>query len=344
MARVTIDQVASEVGVSRQTVSRALNDMPGISATTKHRVLEVARRMNYRPSRLARGLAGHHSKTMGIMFGDIENPYFAQIARGAEAAAREHGYHVIITSSDTRSDKAAENLYSLAAQGVDGVILYAAWMTPEAISSFAAANPELIVVNARRAPDDVHKFLHDEQAAALKVAQHLEKVGRSTVAIISPPDWSGIPHPRTEAHREHLAPVVEVNTERTTGGGRDATRELIASRRSIDTVVAYNDIVALGCLRGLHDLGVRSPDDIAVVGYDNTPFAEISVPSLTSIGFRADELGRQLVRQLLEIIADPTSGPSTTLVEPELFVRESTTFSTPAKPHLQEPPASDNNG
>ena len=188
-----------------------------------------------------------------------------------------------------------------------------------------------------------HKFLHDEKSASQKLAQHLENVGRSTVAIIAPPDWSGIPHPRTEAHREHLAPVVEVNTERTTGGGRDATRELIASRRSIDTVVAYNDIVALGCLRGLHDLGVRSPDDIAVVGYDNTPFAEISVPSLTSVGFRADELGGQLVRQLLELIADPTTKPSTTLVEPELFVRESTTLLLPAATRPQDRSPSDSN-
>lgn len=326
MARVTIDQVASEVGVSRQTVSRALNDMPGISPATKNRVLETARRMNYRPNRLARGLAGQRSKTIGIMFGDIENPYFAQMARGAEAAAREHDYHVIITSSDTRSDKAAANLYSLAAQGVDGVILYAAWMTAEAISGFASTHPEFIVVNARRGPKNVHQFLHDEQHAAEKLAQHLETVGRSSVAIVAPPDWSGVPHPRTQAHRDHLQPVVEINTERTTGGGRDASRELIASRRSIDTVVAYNDIVALGCLRSLHDLGVRVPDDIAVVGYDNTPFAEVSVPSLTSIGFHADDLGRQLVRQLLEVIADPTTAPSTTLVEPELYVRETTTF------------------
>ena len=326
MARVTIDQVASEVGVSRQTVSRALNDMPGISPATKNRVLEAARSMNYRPSRLAQGLAGQHSKTIGIMFGDIENPYFSRMARGAEAAAREHGYHVIITSSDTRSDKAAANLYSLAAQGVDGVILYAAWMTAEAISGFSLAHPELVVVNARRGPEDVHQFLHDEQQAAEKLAQHLGTVGRSSIAIVAPPDWSGIPHPRTQAHRDHLEPVVEINTERTTGGGRDASRELIASRRSVDTVVAHNDIVALGCLRGLHDLGVRVPDDVAVVGYDNTPFAEVSVPSLTSIGFRVDELGRQLVRQLLEVISDPTTAPSITMVEPELFVRESTTF------------------
>lgn len=326
MARVTIDQVASEVGVSRQTVSRALNDMPGISQATKNRVLEAARRMNYRPSRLARGLAGQNSKTIGIMFGDIENPYFSRMARGAEAAAREHGYHVIITSSDTRSDKAAENLYSLAAQGVDGVILYAAWMTGEAISAFSSAHPKLIVVNARRGPKDVHQFQHDEQLAAEKLAQHLETVGRTRVAIIAPPDWNGIPHPRTQAHRDYLEPVVEINTERTTGGGRDASRELIASRASIDTVVAYNDIVALGCLRGLYDFGVRVPDDVAVVGYDNTPFAEVSVPSLTSIGFKAEELGRWLVRQLLELIADPTAAPSMTLVEPELFVRESTTL------------------
>lgn len=326
MSRITIDQVALEVGVSRQTVSRALNDMPGISPATKNRVLETARRLNYRPNRLARGLAGQHSKTLGVMFGDIENPYFARMARGAETAAREHGYHIIITSSDTRTDKAADNLYSLAAQGVDGVILYAAWMTTEAIASFAAAHPELIVVNARRGPKNVHQFVHDEQRAAEKLAQHLGTVGRSNVAIIAPADTSGIPHPRTRAHRELLSPVVEINTERTTGGGRDATRELIASRRQIDTVVAYNDIVALGCLRGLHDLGVRSPDDIAVVGYDNTSFAEVSVPSLTSIGFHSQELGRQLVRQLLDVMSDPTTTPTTTMVQPELFVRESTTF------------------
>ncbi len=326
MTRVTIDQVASEVGVSRQTVSRALNEMPGISPATKTKVFEAARRLNYQPSRLAQGLAGKQSKTIGVMFGDIDHPHFARMAFGVEAAAREHGYHIILTSSDTRSDQAETNLYSLAAQGVAGVILYAAWMTAESISNFSKRHPEFIVVNARSGPVNVHQFLHDEQRAAEKLGNHLANVGRSKIAIIGPPDKGGIAHPRTAAQREILSPVVEINTERTTGGGRDATRELIASRRKIDTIVAHNDLSALGCLRGLHDLGVLSPDDIAVVGYDNTSVAEVSVPSLTSIGFRGQEIGRQLVRHLLEVMADPTAIPTTTMVEPDLFVRESTTF------------------
>lgn len=320
-----IRQVAVLAGVSHMTVSRVLNEHPSIAPATRERVLEVMRELNYRPNSAARALATRRTNRIGVVVDSINEFGPASTVRAIEDAAHDRGYTVssIAVSAD-RSVTAHDALLNLVAIGIDGLCL----ITPRTSSidllrEVSSGIPTLVVKS--QPEEDFFTVSVDQRAGAALAAQHVIELGhREVIHLSGPLDWLDA-RERDRAWHEHLAAaglparasvVGDWTSDSGYAFGRDVDVDFTA-------VFAANDQMALGLMHALHERGIRVPDDVSVVGFDDVPDARHFVPPLTTVrqDFRA--LGSLSVATLLaELEGDDV--PRRTLLEPELVVRAST--------------------
>jgi DNA-binding LacI/PurR family transcriptional regulator len=320
--------VAKLAGVSLQTVSRVINDSPHVRATTRERVLDAMRKLEYRPNSVARALVTGRSRTLGVVSFDTTLYGPASTLFGIERAAHDAGYFVSIVSlrSLTRSSvvSAVERLRD---QGVDGILVVA----PQESATQALLHlPEDVPVVATEAGpgDSVPLVAVDQVDGARLATSHLLELGHRTVWHISGPlDWLEA-QDRVNGWRQTLeaagvaAPPVLVG-DWSARAGHELGREL-AAKADVTAVFVANDQMALGLLRTLHEAGRRIPGDISVVGFDDIPEAEYFTPPLTTVRQNFNEMGRRSLLLLLEQIESGVRVPRRETVPPELIVRAST--------------------
>lgn len=329
-----IYDVARLARVSHQTVSRVLNHRPGVRADTRQRVLDAARTLNFRPNAMARRLAGGRSRRIGVIVPDptLYGPTSTWI--GVERAARAAGYDISIAILD-RCDRAgtAAALGSLVDQSVAGVIVVAAHRTAAALLQLANGMP-VVAVEASIDPN-VPSPAVDQAAGARSAVQHLLGLGHRQIWHIAGPRDSLDAQRRVEGWRDALSesglaapePLIGDWTARS---GYLAGLELSSrSRRAVTAVLVASDRMAAGVLRAFHERGIRVPDDISVVGFDDAPEARYLCPPLTTVRQDFDEVGRRCVAALVWAIeADLPDGRVRPgwepMVAPTLVVRDST--------------------
>jgi DNA-binding LacI/PurR family transcriptional regulator len=326
-APVMVD-VAALAGVSYQTVSRVINDQPGVRGSTRDRVLAAMRELGYRPSPAARSLASGRSRMIGIITigSSLYGP--TRTLRGIEDAVREAGYYVS-TESLSRVDRssALRAVHHVLSQGVDGIVA----IDPEkdaaqALRSLPGRVP-LIVMGGGL--DDVGgTVVLDGYASSRRAVGHLLELGHSTVWHLSGPlRWAAAQH-RVRGWREALeaadAPVPEPLTgDWSARSGYEAGR-VLANNPEVTAVFAANDQMALGLLRALDEAGRAVPRDVSVVGFDDIPEAAYLIPPLTTLRQDFEDEGRRAVSMLLAEIDRPTSKPIPLRIVPDLIVRSST--------------------
>ncbi|WP_432968217.1 LacI family DNA-binding transcriptional regulator [Dactylosporangium sp. CA-233914] len=332
-----MNDVARLAGVSHQTVSRVLNDHPSVSPATRERVLEAVRQLNYRPNAMARGLAGRRSRVVGVVSFDTILYGPASTLLGIERAARAAGYGVSIVTLE-RVDHAGmvSALSALADQSVAGVVVIA----PQTAAAAALHNMPLgmaaVAVEAD-AGGEIPAIAVDQVSGARMAVRHLLDLGHRKVWHLSGPrDWLET-RGRIEGWRATLEEAGLPAPPLMTGdwsarSGYEAGLEL-ATRGDVTAVFAGNDQMALGMMRAFHERGIRVPDDISIVGFDDIPEAEFLSPPLTTIRQDFDEVGRRCIAALLRVIeADLPEGPNRPSpdpsVAPTLVLRRST-----AAPH-----------
>lgn len=304
--RPTIQDVARRAGVSIATVSRVLNrSNHPVRPEVRARVEAAARELDFRPSALARGLAGRETRTLALVVPDIANPYYPRLSRGAEDVASAHGYALIVCNTDHRVDKLELYLRLLREKKVDGILLAGGGHEdPSDLAALAAAGLPLHAVG--RHPLRAPSVRIDNVAAARAAAEHLLGLPRRRVAFVGGPSHHTTFADRRRGYRQALVAAglpprrqLEVEAEPTPAGGERAAERLLGLRQRPDAVFAANDYLAVGLMHAFRLAGLRVPDDIAVIGFDDIPLAPYLTPSLSSVAVPAYELGAAAAERLL---------------------------------------------
>ncbi|MFU8851789.1 LacI family DNA-binding transcriptional regulator [Micromonospora sp. SL1-18] len=322
--RATIREVAREAGVSASTVSRALSTPEMVNAVTRERVLRAAQRLGYAPNRAARGLITGRTGNLGLIVPDLTNPFFPSVVKGVQARAREADYAVFL--ADTDEDPAAEvGLVHALAKQVDGLILCSPRGREEEIRDLTE-HTTLVMVNRRFGA--IPSVVFDSVDGIRQAIAHLQALGHHRVAWVGGPRTSWSNRDRLRALRTaasaagmelfvvgHFPPYFE--------GGVAAADLVVASGAT--SVIAYNDVMALGLLSRLRDRGVDVPRDISVIGIDNIQMSVMSSPALTTVSVTKEQAGRAAVDLLLALLLQPDGVRNTRRELPtQLLVRGST--------------------
>lgn len=283
----TIIDVARVAGVSRQTVTRALNGLPDVSEATRQRVVAAAQELNYRPNRSAQSLVRGRTVTVGLLVEDLANPYSSELAGALSSAAAARDWAVVL--AEVVSPAMVARAVSTLAGRVDGLLVTGCRPSTTAVLSASAEErrglPTVVLDGPPTAPGDVVVSLDHPRAVRdaldLLLGQH-----RSHLAFVDSQESSGARREAfaaqlTEQHPSVTAAVV--TSAESFQGGADAAAELLALDPRPDGVLVYNDVMALGVLSGLASAGVRVPDDIAVVGTDGLRIGAYVTPPLTSM-------------------------------------------------------------
>jgi DNA-binding LacI/PurR family transcriptional regulator len=327
-ARVAnIFDVARLAGVSHQTVSRVVNDLPNVRPATRQRVEEAIKQLRYRPSTAARALVTKRSRTIGLITTGGPDYGPSSIVLGFNEAARNARYNVSISSmleSDPGSMRGSVEL--LLGQNVEAIVLVAAHRGAlEAMQRIDLGVPLLAVESSGRS--GFHSVSIDQYAGAHAATMHLISLGHREILHLAGPEDSMDAIERVRGWRAALAENGIVPREPHIGdwsprSGYEFGR-LIADDRTFTAIFSSNDQMALGLMHALAQHGVRVPEDVSIVGFDDIPEAEHFTPPLTTVRQDFGELGRDIMTTLMEILRDESSGDTPHTV-PKLVVREST--------------------
>ncbi|MBV1856725.1 LacI family DNA-binding transcriptional regulator [Catellatospora tritici] len=321
--------VARLAGVSHQTVSRVLNNHPSVREETRERVLRVVAQLNYRPNALARGLAGRRSRVIGVVSFDTILYGPAATLLGVERAARRAGYGISIVALE-QLDRAgvAEAVNRLTEQSVAGVVIIAPLIPAAAAAHSLPTGVPAVVVESDLA-GDLPSISVDQVAGARLAVQHLLDLGHETVwHLTGPRDWLEA-RDRVDGWRQALEDAgrrvpAAIPGDWSPNSGYEAGKH-IAARPDVTAVFCANDQQALGMLRALHERGIRVPEDVSVIGFDDIPEAAYLSPPLTTIRQDFDEVGRRCLAALLDMLdaREPALPPRHPRVPPTLVVRTS---------------------
>ncbi|MFI8891728.1 LacI family DNA-binding transcriptional regulator [Streptomyces paradoxus] len=328
-ARPVMADVARMAGVSKQTVSRVLNDHPAVRRETREAVLEAMRTLGYRPSRSARSLASGRTRMLGVISFDAARYGPASILTAINTAAQEAGYLVSSIALDTADhDTVVEAVNRLSAEGADGVIAIAPqlWVGRALAETTDLGTPLVVLENAL--DEETPLVTGDSRTGARKATEHLLGLGHSTVwHIAGPTGWTSADHRRASWRATLQAAGAAVPAALVGDWSADSGYELgrsLARRPDVTAVFASNDQMALGLLHALHEAGRSVPGDVSVVGYDDVPEAAHFLPPLTTVRTDFAEIGTRSLRLLLDRIDGPGERPrGDTLVPVDLVVRAS---------------------
>ncbi|RII20333.1 Ribose operon repressor [Streptomyces sp. YIM 130001] len=332
---VGIKDVAHAAGVSVGTVSNVINRPDSVGPETRSRVLYTIERLGYVRSESARQLRAGRSRVVGLVVLDMGNPFFVDVTRGAERAARAAGLGVLVCNSAQSGTEEAEYLSLFAEQRVRGVLLTPADATGRNIEAFRRHGiPFVLVDRVAEETDGCSVSVDDVTGGALAV-RHLLDVGHRSIAYVSGPENLNQVRDRRTGALQALAEaghppqaLREIGTERLdVVAGRDAGARLLGFPDRPSAVFCANDLLALGVLQSMYAAGLRVPEDIAIVGYDDIDFAAAAAVPLTSVRQPAVTMGAMAAGLLLEETAEPALPGGhehrRVVLEPELVVRGS---------------------
>lgn len=328
---VTIKDVARESGVNTSTVSRALNNEYGVNPSTRDLVMAVANRLNYRPNRVARGLVTGRSHTLALIVSDIRNPFFADVARGAADAARVDHCDLVLCNSDLDPVRQMDYVKSLLEKRVDGILMNSvAALSLEEQKQLADFGVPIVLLNRTSASRAFSTVSADNEAGGALAAQHLLDLGHRHIAHITGPRQHGNLSDRTRGFVETLAAAAEAVTPVVLHGafhfegGRELTTKLLDQHPEVTAIFAGNDVMAFGAVRASLDRGLRIPEDLSLIGFDNIEFSSIIHPPLTTIHQPKYEMGQAAVEILLRLAGDKARRtPESRILGVELIERQS---------------------
>ncbi|GLV53383.1 LacI family transcriptional regulator [Dictyobacter sp. S3.2.2.5] len=328
----TIQDVAKHAGVSIATVSRVLNGTTYVNEEVTSRVRAAIKELNYQPSRAAQALRAHRSKIIGLLISDIQNPFFTGLIRGVEDVANRNGYSLILCNSDENPRKEQQYIEVLCSERVAGAIVVSTSENPKKLHLFRDHDIPFVSVDRRIKDRTTDAILIDNVSGAYEAVTHLITNGYHRIGVITGPVSTTTGRERLEGYRKALReaglalePALECVDDFKSMGGYQGALKLLDLTPPIDALFVTNNLMTLGALEAIHERHLRIPDDIAIVGFDEMPWAALSAISLTTVTQPVYELGSSAALRLFQRLQNPTSLSKQEIVlSPTLQVRDST--------------------
>ncbi len=326
----TIKDVADMAGVSPATVSRVLNEYPQIRAVTRSKVLRAVEQLGYRPSRVARRMRTKLTSILGLILSDLGNPFFAAVVSGVEAVAYAAGYSLLLCSSDEDPLREESYVHVLLAEMVDGVIISPVDENSTTCQALIDRGVPVVAMDRRLRHLDVDTVVVDNVRAAYQAVKHLIGLGHQRIALIGGPAKVTTGRERQEGYLQALADsglpidgdLIRAGDFKQDGGYQQA-RALLEMCNPPTAVFVANNMMTLGALNAIHEKQLDVPKDIAVVGFDDMPWAQSLMPPLTAVAQPAYDLGSCAASMLLARISDKDRPVREIKLDTRLVIRAS---------------------
>ncbi len=325
----SIKDIARKANVSFSTVSRALQNSPLISRRTAEKIQRIARESGYRASAVARGLVTQRTKTIGVVVTSIADPFVSEVVDGIEECCNQHGYSVFLANSNADPDRERKVVQSFSERRVDGIVVTSSRVGALYIPLLSEMRVPIVLVNNQHPGEFVHSVMIENVQGSRDVTDHLIELGHRRIAYIGDRFGHQSDTERFSGYRKALdSATLQFFPELVfQGDGKPeaaivATESLLLLENRPTAIFCYNDMTALGTLRCLHAHGVRVPDDISMVGFDDLFIASYTDPPLTTVRQPRRRMGVLAMQSLLQL----TNGenPSHVITVPaELVIRES---------------------
>jgi LacI family transcriptional regulator len=334
---ITIKDIAKALGLSTSTVSRALRGSYEISSETKKLVIEYAEQYNYRPNPIALSLKERRSRSIAVVVCEIANNFFSQAINGIESIAYNRGYHVIISQSHESYDREVVNVEHLASRSVDGLLVSLSTETDhiEHFKNLHEKGFPIVFFDRITNEIDTHKVVADNYKGAYDATQHLIDAGYTRIAHLASSAHLSISIERLNGYKAALTdngiPVNESYIKYCSHGGmifaelEEAVKELVNMKERPDAIFSAGDRLTFSCLSVLRSIGLKTPDDIAIVGFSNSPLGELMNPSLTAVKQPAFEMGQVATELLIKMIESkrPVTEFEKVVLQTEIVIRDS---------------------
>ncbi|MED4599309.1 LacI family DNA-binding transcriptional regulator [Paenibacillus validus] len=327
---INIFDIAKEAEVSIATVSKVVNNTGRISDKTRKKVLEIIEKHNYTPNSLATALTGKFSYTLGLIIPNLANPFFGEIAKSVEDRARELGFSVMICSTDYDADREASYFTLLQKKRVDGVIILSGFEDQQTITRNLVKPNMPVALIARDIPTiSINSVSIDDFVGGYEAAKHLIGLGHRRMGLIVENIRCAKERVRgfnqaLEEHDLQLDESLVLLGEATVPNGKKLALQLLSGDEPPTAIFATNDLLAIGTIQAANEHGLKVPQDVSVIGFDNTMLATITDPPLTTIAQPMEQMGRQIVDLLVQELKGDVTHKQRIVLLPELVVRKST--------------------
>ncbi len=327
----TIRQVAKLAGVAPITVSRVINNAGYISAETRQKVEAAVSQLGYVPNTLSQSLRWKQTGMLALVLTDVTNPFWTTVARGVEDAASEAGYHVILCNTDESPQKQEEYLTALLQKRVDGMLLVPARDDLEDIQRVQMLKVPLVVLDRRLSQPVADAVRCDSESGAYQLTRLLLARGHRQIALLTGPEHVATATDRVTGYRRALrAAGLDSDGESvfygafTIQSGQDMARQALALNPRPTAIFAGNNFIAIGMMQTLREAGIRVPEEISVVGFDDLPASLLLDPFLTVAAQPAYEMGREATNLLIKRLAgDGAQAPQEVVLPVEIVERKS---------------------
>jgi len=294
--------------------------------------MRIAEELGYRPNPIARSLKTARSETVGLVIPDLTNPLFPPIVRGIEDVLGPEGYSAWIVNTDNDPEREQAQIDSLQSRHVEGLIVATARLRHPLLERLHEQGVPMVLINRRLSGNQVPSVTPDDASGAAMAVEHLASLGHRRIAHIGGPQDTSTGLIRTRGYRDALLehgldddPALVVTCSYwTEAEGARALTELLDAGVEFTAVLAGNDLLALGCYDVMEERGLRCPDDLSIMGFNDMPFVDKLRPPLTSVRVPHYDVGAEAARMLLETLKDPTRHPRSVLLPLSLRVRQST--------------------
>ena len=332
-----LDTIAQRLGVSKTTVHYALQNTGRVSMPVRKRVLALARELDYRPNLLARSLRSQRTGTIGVIAVGLSSTFFSNVIEGIENAARLHELSMLLSCSYFDAQKERDAIHLLLDKGVDGLIVAPAdpRVNTPLYEQLIAERTPIVFIDRRIQGVGINSVTTDNMTGGQLAGEHLARLGRKRCAMVLPSlqaPFSTSVQDRIEGFNRalHKAGIDDALLIGPPAPDNRAEAAYLATARfleergvCVDAIFATNDGLAIGAMRALHERGVRVPDDVAVVGFDDHQTSAFIQPALTTVRQPMREIGAEAIQSLLRRMQEPEAACQQVLLEPALIVRES---------------------
>ena len=332
--KVTLQDVASAVSVSKATASLALSNNPRISEATRRRVLEAVDELGYVYNQRAASLRTQRSYTIGLIIKDVSNPFNAELISGAESQLAEHEYSILLGTTDDDLDKQSRMVKTMLERDVDGLILsLAAGTMMTSLQKLMQYSPLVLLTQyySDLAADCVGM---DDENGTVRAVEHLIQQGHRRIAFVGGFEATPTRRRRLQSYRHTLGqhkiefdPALCLTSPVTRRGGYDAVHQLLSMAEPPAAAYCFSDVIAFGVMLGLRAAGIEAGKSFAVIGFDNVPEASLWHPSLTTVSTDPRRMGKQAAQLMLRRLEEPNLPIKRVIMPSRLIVRDSTAAS-----------------